>query len=194
MSGVELSFESTSPGGPIRVVGSGTDDIGRYSIQGTYDPSSKDITFTKQYIDVNANMAWRYKGVYNDELFSGIWGTDAKPNMGNFLIKRTSISRQSDEGSWEGYYFDVDNKGVQMLIYLTVWKDMHGVEVVNGSGTDIVGAFTLDVHILANNSVSLTKRYEANTLKYNGWKSGNAIFGTWGAGVPSGGDFVIWKY
>jgi len=192
LSGVELSFESTSPGGPIRVVGSGTDDIGRYSIQGTYDPSSKDITFTKQYIDVNANMAWRYKGVYNDELFSGIWGTDAKPNMGNFLIKRTSISRQSDEGSWEGYYFDVDNKGVQMLIYLTVWKDMHGVEVVNGSGTD-VGPFILDGHILANNSVSLTKSDKANTLKYVGWKSGNAIFGTWGAGVPSGGYFVIWK-
>ncbi|CAG8610387.1 6309_t:CDS:2 [Paraglomus occultum] len=135
------------------VGGSGTDNIGPYSIQGTYDKSSKVITFTKQYIGVNANTAWRYKGVYNDELFSGTWDTDAAPNMGNFLIKRVAtIERQSDEGSWQGYYFDVNNKGVQMLIYLTVWIDMHGVEVVNGSGTDAVGSFTLDGHIQRDNS------------------------------------------
>ena len=193
LSCVKLSFESTSPDGPIRVVGSGTDGIGPYSIQGTYDRSSKDITFTKQYND--ANGTWRYKGVYNGELFSGTWGNDARPNAGNFLLKETTIiQRLSDSGSWEGYYFDANNKDAQMLIYLTACKEASGNETITGSGTDVVGPFTLDGHIAANNSVCLTKRYATHTLKYDGWKSGNAIFGTWGSGVPSGGDFVIWKY
>src|SRR6185312_6306322 len=90
LSNVELIFESSSPDGPITVSGSGRDGIGPYSIDGNYDGSSKDISFTKQYINVNANTAWHYQGKYNDELFSGIWGTTAKPNMGNFLIKQTS--------------------------------------------------------------------------------------------------------
>ncbi|CAG8606446.1 6486_t:CDS:1, partial [Paraglomus occultum] len=157
LSGVELSFELESPDGPTIVSGGGTDNIGPYSIQGTYNSVSTVITFTKQYTDVNANTAWRYKGVYNDKLFSGTWGTDTNPNMGNFLIKQNAILERpsdefSDEGSWKGYYFDSDNKGTLMLIYLTVWTDMHGVEVVNGSGTDVVGPFTLDGHIQANNS------------------------------------------
>src|SRR6185369_15809632 len=107
LSCVKLTFESTSPDGPIRVAGGGTDAIGLYSVQGTYDRSSKDITFTKQYID--ANGTWRYKGVYSGELFSGTWGNDVKPNLGNFLLKQTTIiKRLSDSGSWEGYYFDAN--------------------------------------------------------------------------------------
>ncbi|CAG8632481.1 5102_t:CDS:1, partial [Paraglomus occultum] len=153
LSGVKLSFESTNPDRPINIVGEGSDNIGTYSIQGTYDNLSKVIAFTKQYINANANAARRYKGIYNGELFSGTWGTDVKPNMGNFLIKqKTNITRQSDEGSWEGYYFDSDNKGALMLIHMTARKDPSGVEFLNGSGTDVVGAFTIDGHVAVNNS------------------------------------------
>ncbi|CAG8579318.1 1496_t:CDS:2 [Paraglomus occultum] len=179
LSGVKLFFESTSPDGPLNVVGEGSDDIGPYSIQGTYDNISKAIAFTKQHINVDANTAWRYQGIYSGVLFSGTWGTEGKPNMGNFLIKQKSvIKRQSDEGPWQGYYFDVDNKDVIMLIYMTARKDPSGVEFLHGSGTDEV-EFTIDGQVAVDNSVSLTKRYEvivkmlnykllANDIEMNG--------------------------
>ena len=196
LTNVRLTFGSGSPdGSKVLVGGGGTDGIGPYTINnGIYDRSTKAISFTKQYVNVNNNAAWLYKGTYNNELFSGAWGTASNPNMGNFLIRQADLlERPSDEGSWRGYYFDALNNSGLMLIHITAQKNPNGNETITGSGTDVVGPFTIDGTISTNNAVSFHKRYSTHAWNYNGTKKGSAVFGTWGSGVPSGGDFVIWK-
>ncbi|CAG8499219.1 3670_t:CDS:2 [Paraglomus occultum] len=156
LSSIQLTFASGSPDGNIvSVGGNGTDGIGTYSINnGTYNKSTKAISFTKQYNNVNNNVAWLYQGIYNNDLFYGSWGTPANANQGNFLIRRTELlEKQSDEGSWRGYYFDAQNNSSLMLIHLNVWKEPNGDETITGSGNDVVGAFTIDGRISTNNSV-----------------------------------------
>ena len=198
LSGVQLTFGSD--GTTVKVNGSGTDDKGNYTIvNSSYDSSSKKISFTKQY-KVNANMARNYQGIYhnNEELFSGTWGDAKNPNTGNFLIKRVSpvegSDKEPDESKiWHGYCFDANNNASLMLMNITVWKDLNGDKILTGSGTDAIGAFTIDGRISGEN-VSLFKRHFNQSWNYNGKALGlSMIFGTWGTKVPYDGAFIFWS-
>ena len=52
-----------------RISGEGNDDIGRFSISGRYDPSTRECNWVKQYI---GRHAVDYQGVGEKR---GIWGT-----------------------------------------------------------------------------------------------------------------------
>ena len=79
-----------------------------------------------------------------------------------------------------------NNSGL-MIIAL---QNSAGDDIISGSGTDEVGGYTIEGHISVDTLANFTKRY---ATQYDGWKKGNAIFGTCGVGLYSDGTIVIWK-
>ena len=88
-------------------------------------------------------------------------------------------------GPWCGYYvqFGVEHR---MDLVLTFEKD-----AFSGSGTDIVGPFTISGQIVESGGVLATKRYSLHIVDYRGRVDGDGFAGEWGL-VIGRGSFRFW--
>ena len=169
----EMSFRNLQVQIGGGIVGSGSDAVGSFDLQGTVSPNG-DVAFTKQY---HGKHAVQYRGRIQGGLIKGKWSLQGME--GDFELAMDSAE------VWSGWYEQGGNKA-DMKFNLSI--DQSGVF---GAGDDKVGNFIIRGQQEGEN-VMFSKAYHgAHTVNYYGQLAregnGRVIRGYWNASGANGG-------